>query len=300
MAPKRRKGNSLSGLFRRGRDTLRPGARGEQHDDARSPSNVRDVSPAESRNTITQPATRSPRHSADCPPPAYEVGNPTLNEPAAPRSAETDRSLLIIPSNSHDECSALHTTTKPGAPSIGSRSHSGPAILYRPEAHAGDFSIATQHNDSRDPALENPIKLWDEAYDELKRLDPAIVEAYEKILSQDYETSPEEKRTQENVIEQDDWKIRRTQMERILQNILKDIPKPTGVKRIMTDAINVVLSLKEVISTSLQPVPIAALAWTGVCIGLQVIHCQDKYRFPALLTMRLPACIRHTRRTRSS
>jgi hypothetical protein len=148
--------------------------------------------------------------------------------------------------------------------------------------------------------LENPIKLWDEAYDQLKRSDPAIVEAYEKILSQDYETSPEAKRAQENVIEQDDWKIRRTQMERILQKILKDIPKPTGVKRIMTDAINVVLSLKEVISTSLQPVPIAALAWTGVCIGLQVIHCQDKYRSPALLTMRFLACIRHNRRTRSS
>jgi hypothetical protein len=35
------------------------------------------------------------------------------------------------------------------------------------------------------------------------------------------------------------------------------------------DAINIALSVKEAIGSALQAVPIAALAWTGVCVALQ-------------------------------
>lgn len=42
----------------------------------------------------------------------------------------------------------------------------------------------TSHQTSAD---EN-MKFWDEAYDELKKQDPELIRAYEKILSHDYET----------------------------------------------------------------------------------------------------------------
>jgi hypothetical protein len=42
------------------------------------------------------------------------------------------------------------------------------------------------------------------------------------------------------------------------------------------DAINIVLSIKEAIGTALYTVPIAALAWTGVCVALQA-SCHSRF-----------------------
>ncbi|KAK2734227.1 hypothetical protein FQN57_001748 [Myotisia sp. PD_48] len=224
MGSTREKVYRLSSFFRRGKESSKPVAKGDQHDE-----------PQTRRATISD-------------------------------SAGTDTSLQKIPINSHDEGLVQSLPAKANMPSIGSRSHSEPAILYHSESRLGNSSSQSQDNDSRDLSLDNPIKLWDEAYDQLKRLEPAIVEAYEKILSQDYEGN----QAQENVIEQGDWSRRRSQMDRILRNVLQDIPKPTGGERVMADAINVILSLKEVIGHSLHPVPVAAVAWTGVCIGLQL------------------------------
>lgn len=276
MGPMRRKAHPLSNLFRRGKGSSPPVAEGDQHDDSQTrrptisvpASRNRTASSADSGDTLTQSQTPSPQIFSDSPPPAYNVASPTTNKPSTGSgSEETDTNLQRIPVG-EDQVPSL--PTKAVTPSIDSRSYSGPAILYRPETRSGNPSNQLQDNDSHDPALDNPMKLWDEAYDQLKRLDPAIVEAYEKILSQDYETAREAKRAQDNVIEQDDWKQRRSQMDRILNNVLQNITKPTGAERIMTDAIDVLLSLKGVIGNSLQPVPVAALAWTGVCIGLQV------------------------------
>lgn len=190
----------------------------------------------------------------------------------APRTA-TD--LESVPKSSHGDDQKQSLPTEMRTPSyIISPSYSAQALLSHPES----FAENNPTNSSGDGPLENHMKLWDEAYDELKRLDPELVKTYEKILSQDYEITPEPEQALENVIEQDDRTRRRSQMDRILRKVLLKTSKPAGVEGKVTDAIDVVLSLKEVIGNSLQPVPIAALAWTGVCIGLQVSKTQAKFR----------------------
>jgi hypothetical protein len=44
--------------------------------------------------------------------------------------------------------------------------------------------------------------------------------------------------------------------------------KLVNVEKNIGDTINIVLSVKEAIGSTLQAVPIAALAWTGVCVTL--------------------------------
>lgn len=157
--------------------------------------------------------------------------------------------------------------TEPKPPShVYSRSNSGPAVFPH-------FHNSTQNPEIRSQGHEEPLeihtKLWDEAYDELKRIDPELVQTYEKILSEDYELTPELDQASGNIIEQHDRTRRRVQMDGILRKVLLETTKPAGVAARVKDAFDVVLSLKGVIGNSLQSEPVAALAWTGVCIGLQ-------------------------------
>jgi len=58
-------------------------------------------------------------------------------------------------------------------------------------------------------------------------------------------------------------------MDSLLNTGLDKTEKLAKVKKNIGDAINIVLSIKEAIGSGLQAVPIAALAWTGVCVALQ-------------------------------
>ena len=71
-----------------------------------------------------------------------------------------------------------------------------------------------------------------------------------------------------NVIEQNPKK-RQSQMDRLLNTGLDKTAKLAKVEKNISDAINIVLSVKEAMGCGLQAVPVAALAWTGVCIALQ-------------------------------
>jgi hypothetical protein len=116
--------------------------------------------------------------------------------------------------------------------------------------------------------LNGPEDLWDQAYDDLKNNQPKLLEFYEAILSRELGGSSKE--VKENGIEKEDWIKRRSQMDRLLNTGLDRTKKLAEVENNMGDAINIVLSIKDAISSALKPVPIAALAWTGVCITLEV------------------------------
>ena len=58
-------------------------------------------------------------------------------------------------------------------------------------------------------------------------------------------------------------------MDWLLKKGLDKTAKLVHVEKNIGDAINIVLSVKEAIGSGLQAVPIAALAWTGVCVALQ-------------------------------
>jgi hypothetical protein len=58
-------------------------------------------------------------------------------------------------------------------------------------------------------------------------------------------------------------------MDRLLNTSLDKTEKLAKVEKNIGDAINIVLSVKEAIGSGLHAVPIATLAWTGVCVALQ-------------------------------
>jgi hypothetical protein len=55
----------------------------------------------------------------------------------------------------------------------------------------------------------------------------------------------------------------------LLNTGLDKTEKLAKVENNIGDAINIVLSIKKAIGSGLQAVPIAALAWAGVCVALQ-------------------------------
>jgi N-terminal domain of NWD NACHT-NTPase len=107
-----------------------------------------------------------------------------------------------------------------------------------------------------------PEQLWEQAYDDLKHDEPKLFELYETILSRDLEG------VKGNVIEQNRTK-RRSQMDRLLNTGLDKTARLVHVETNIGAVINITLSVKEAVDSALQAVPIAAVAWTGVCVALQ-------------------------------
>jgi hypothetical protein len=120
-----------------------------------------------------------------------------------------------------------------------------------------------------------PEYLWDRAYDELKEneTEAAVVQAYEKILSRylrDRDPTSDSSIDEENIIAQDDPCARRAQMKQLVTSGLARIKRETKIKESLNNGVQAILSAKEVISSAIQAVPQAALAWTGVCVALEV------------------------------
>ena len=75
---------------------------------------------------------------------------------------------------------------------------------------------------------------------------------------------------EQNSIEQADKNKRWSQMERLVQAGLEKTERESKMKQTVGAALQGLLSLKEQISSALQAIPQAALAWTGVCFAMQV------------------------------
>ena len=130
------------------------------------------------------------------------------------------------------------------------------SLQFTKDATSGQKGVA-----STDPEL-----LWDEAYDDLKRDEPKLLKYYEELLSRDLGDS---QKGTANGIEQTDRAKRRSQMDGLLHRGLEKTAQLTEIENNIGVAVDVVLSVKETIGTALQAVPIAALAWTGICVALQ-------------------------------
>ncbi|KAK3995703.1 hypothetical protein QBC44DRAFT_319239 [Cladorrhinum sp. PSN332] len=126
----------------------------------------------------------------------------------------------------------------------------------------------------RDSAIASlPIRLWDRAYNDFKREEMELVDAYEKILSRQLQEGlgsavPE---SQPNIIAQDKPDTRRRQMMQLIQSGLAKTEREAKLKKDSSAPVDVVLSAKNVISSAIQAVPQAALAWTGICVALEVL-----------------------------
>lgn len=111
--------------------------------------------------------------------------------------------------------------------------------------------------------------LWDRAYDDLKKQDAALIQAYEKILSNKLN---EATGSEQNIIAQHDAHARRNQMRQLIYDGLNKTAKEAKVKEV----IGIAISTKDIITNAVQAVPQAALAWTGVCVALEVILPRER------------------------
>jgi DNA-binding phage protein len=76
--------------------------------------------------------------------------------------------------------------------------------------------------------------------------------------------------SQPNAIVQYDPDMRRRQMEQVVHTGLDKTSREATMKESLGPTMDIVLSVKSTISLAIQAVPQAALAWTGVCIALEV------------------------------
>lgn len=109
----------------------------------------------------------------------------------------------------------------------------------------------------------NKTLLWDDAYLKLKSEDPKLIEGYEGLLQQEILDGSDVPDPDPNGA---------NQMELALNRSLERTAKLDKVEARIRPAIDIVLSVKATIGTALSSVPIAAAAWTPICITLQVCN----------------------------
>jgi hypothetical protein len=186
--------------------------------------------------------------------------------PSTPAAAATTPGQLYKTASSvdaHGETAVITVAPQPSITSISSSQPSAQATT------SGDVktSSCTDHN------LTTPERLWDRAYDELKREEADLLFEYERILSyilKDNDPGSQATRSQANTIIQHDADRRRNQMQQLVHTGLRKTAREAHAKESISSAMNVVLAVKDTIGFAIQSVPQAALAWTGVSIALQV------------------------------
>jgi hypothetical protein len=73
----------------------------------------------------------------------------------------------------------------------------------------------------------------------------------------------------ENNIEKD-WKSRSRQMQKLVQNGLEQTKKEASIKRGIDESLQAVHAVRSIVDNAVRVVPEAAVAWVGVCLGLEV------------------------------
>ncbi|CAH0048128.1 unnamed protein product [Clonostachys solani] len=140
--------------------------------------------------------------------------------------------------------------------------------VSRPASH---LSPVTDYTICSLPTLQE--RLWNKAYDELASSEPKLVEGYEKILSAELDRSssaPVTTQPMENRIGRS-REARSHQMQQLVQEGLKRTEKVASLKRGIGEGSQAVESVKEVVAKAVHAAPGAAIAWAGVCLGLEIL-----------------------------
>ncbi|KAL7895848.1 hypothetical protein HDV63DRAFT_95707 [Trichoderma sp. SZMC 28014] len=135
---------------------------------------------------------------------------------------------------------------------------------------------------------QSNISLWDRAYDSLKARDKKLVEEYERLLSRELRTiansniihdnNDEFHVHTENQIENDNHKMRLTQLETITSHGLQQLDKKKAKFNIfghefvlrdqLAQATQFIQTIKDAIDVAVRASPEASLAWAGFCVIL--------------------------------
>ncbi|KIW77059.1 hypothetical protein Z517_09505 [Fonsecaea pedrosoi CBS 271.37] len=123
-----------------------------------------------------------------------------------------------------------------------------------------------------------PSALWGKAYDSLKSQHPELVEKYEEILSAHL---PGQTNTSKNVVSTDP-KERQAQMESIMKNGMERVDarriryriagKEFDLENQVSEATDLLLSVRDWIAGAVKSSPEASLAWAGVSLVLVFLN----------------------------
>ncbi|RAH71166.1 WD40 repeat-like protein [Aspergillus aculeatinus CBS 121060] len=119
-----------------------------------------------------------------------------------------------------------------------------------------------------------PQQLWDESYESLKIEQSSLMKAYENILARELNAESLQASAsvdQQDVIEQKDAGMRRAQMSRIIQKGLNRTEREAKIKQSVGKGVEVALAVDEIMKLALKACPEAALAWSGISLGLQIL-----------------------------
>ncbi|KAH8203360.1 hypothetical protein TruAng_002455 [Truncatella angustata] len=126
----------------------------------------------------------------------------------------------------------------------------------------------------KDSQLPNPQeRLWHEAYDDLEKNEPKVTQAFEKIIAAKLgqnEPSTQLDQAAEHVITAS-WKPTTVQMHKLVHDGLDRTEKTASVKQGLGNVLQAVQTARVLMNSAVQFVPQAAVAWAGVCLGLEVL-----------------------------
>ncbi|KAI8648966.1 Vegetative incompatibility protein HET-E-1 [Fusarium keratoplasticum] len=130
---------------------------------------------------------------------------------------------------------------------------------------------STNYETSPLPSLQE--RLWNQAYDELKSSEPKLVEAYERVLSAGLRRNDSSSVTSEST-ENEIGRTRETrcrQMQQLVQEGLDRTRKEASIKRGIHEGLQAVQAVRGIVDKAVQAAPEAAVAWVGVCLGLEIL-----------------------------
>jgi hypothetical protein len=144
-----------------------------------------------------------------------------------------------------------------------------PAARISIQPTASKLSLGV-YKESQLPDLQE--QLWNGAYDDLKRSEPKVTKAFEKIIAA--KTGQNEPRDQldqaaEHVIAAS-WKPTTEQMQNLVHEGLDRTEKAASVKQGLGNVLQAVQTARGLMDSAVQFVPQAAIVWAGVCLGLEV------------------------------
>lgn len=156
-------------------------------------------------------------------------------------------------------------TTPPASPQPATSPASRPISQSAPSASLVDDSEIS-------PPLSIQERLWNRAYDDLKSGEPKLVEAYEKFLSADLDpdgsASAVSGPAQNKIATVQETRSR--QMQRLVQAGLDRTEKQASIKEHVDEVLKIVQTVRSLADGAIRAVPSAAIAWVGVCLGLEV------------------------------
>ncbi|KAH7189691.1 uncharacterized protein B0J16DRAFT_397650 [Fusarium flagelliforme] len=176
--------------------------------------------------------------------------------------SKAKRLLQVAPQES---VSAPSPTSLPTASQPASEPATQPTFQPTPSP-----PTSTDSETSPLPSLQE--QLWNQAYDELKASEPKLVEAYEKILSVGLHRNDPSSVTWESAENEIEGtrKTRCRQMQQLVKAGLDRTQKQASIKQGINEGLQAVQVVRGIVDKAVQAAPEAAIAWVGVCLGLEV------------------------------